>query len=266
MTFFEHDGDRYYYFDAGAGTPILLLHGFGNTGRAWTPQVVELRRLGHRVIVPDLLGHGASGPVKQVLTAREQAKAIVALLQFLGLESAVLIGLSLGGMIALEVAADYPDAVDKLIVAGTFRTMATLPRQKMLNAWITAIDQPEGCVKRFTSSWTELVGQAFANSPAGLAWYQAWHAQAALQAPRDHIHWCEGMKFYDVSQRLDQITAPTLVLAGEADTMSPLGDAQEISAAIKSAELAVVPGSGHVFNLSCAAEFNRRITEFLRIR
>jgi 3-oxoadipate enol-lactonase len=266
MTFFEHDGDRYYYFDAGAGTPILLLHGLSNTGRAWTPQVVELMRLGHRVIVPDLLGHGASGPVKRVLTAREQAKAMVALLQFLGLESAAFIGLSLGGMIALEIAADYPQAVDKLIVAATFRSMATLPRQKMLNTWIEAISQPEGCVKRFKSSWVDLVGQAFADSPAGLAWYQAWHAQAAMQAPRNHIHWCEGMKFYDITQRLDQITAPTLVLAGENDAMSPLGEAQEISDAIKSAELAVVPGSGHVFNLSCAAEFNRRITEFLRAR
>jgi len=266
MTFFEHDNDRYYYFDAGAGTPIVLLHGFGNTGRAWTQQVVELKRLGHRVIVPDLLGHGASGPVRRVMTAREQGKAIAALLQFLGLESAAFIGLSLGGMIALEIAADYPKAVDKLIVAATFRTMATLPRQRMLNAWIEAISQPDGCVKRFKSNWAELVGNAFADSPAGLAWYQAWHAQAALQEPRNHIHWCEGMKFYDISQRLGQITAPTLILAGETDAMSPLDESQALSDAINSAERVVVAGGGHVINVSCAAEFNRHTVHFLRAK
>ena len=264
MAFFDHSEDRYYYFDAGAGTPIVLLHGLGNTGRVWAPQVVDMLRLGHRVIIPDLLGHGASANVGRVFTAHEQAQAIVALLEFLGLESAFFIGLSLGGMVALEVAAQYPDAVDKLVVAGTFKTIATPHRQQMLDSWIEALTQPDGCLKRFKSSWTDLVGQAFADTSAGMMCYQAWHAQAAAQDARNPVNWCEGMKRYDVGPRLGLITAPTLVLAGEADPMSSVAEAQAIGDLIPSAKVEVVAGEGHVFNVPCAAEFNRLVTDFLQ--
>lgn len=264
MAFFDHCGDRYYYFDAGAGAPVLLLHGLSNTGRAWTPQVAEMVRLGHRVIVPDLLGHGASGPLERPFTAYEQGQATLALLEFLGLESAAFIGLSLGGMVALEVATMSPKAVDKLLVAGTFRTMVTPNRQQMLNVWIEALRQSDGCLKRFKSSWTDLVGKAFADTPLGTAWYQAWHAQAAIQDPRNQINWCEGMKVYDVGQKLGLVTAPTLVLAGAEDPVSPISESQGIAAQIRSAVVDVVPGGGHVFNISSAHEFNRRTNDFLR--
>jgi 3-oxoadipate enol-lactonase len=263
MAFFNHCGDRYYYFDAGAGAPVVLLHGLGNTGRAWTPQVAEMVRLGHRVIALDLLGHGASGPVDRAFTAYDQGRVTLALLEFLGLESAAFVGLSLGGMVALEVAIMSPEAVDKLIVAGTFRTMATPNRQHMLNAWIETLRQPDGCLKRFRSSWIDLVGKVFADSPLGMAWYQAWHAQAATQDSRNAINWCEGMKRYDVSLKLGFITAPTLVLTGAEDPMSPASEAQGIADRIRSAAVDVVPGGGHVFNVSSAHEFNRRIHAFL---
>lgn len=264
MAFFDHSEDRYYYFDAGAGTPIVLLHGLGNTGRVWAPQVVDMLRLGHRVIIPDLLGHGASSNVGRVFTAHEQAQAIVALLEFLGLESAIFIGLSLGGMVALEVATHYPDAVDKLVVAGTFKTMATPHRQHMLDNWIEALTQPYGCLKRFKSSWTDLVGNTFAGTSAGLMCYQAWHAQAAAQDARNTINWCEGMKRYDAGPKLGLITIPTLVLAGEADPMSSVAEAHEIAYQITSAAVKVVAGEGHVFNVPCDGEFNRLVTDFLQ--
>lgn len=264
MAFFDHYGDRYYYFDAGAGAPVLLLHGLSNTGRAWAPQVAEMVSLGYRVIIPDLLGHGASGPVERTFTAYEQGQAILALLEFLGLESAVFVGLSLGGMVALEVATTLPKAVDKLIVAGTFGTMATPNRQEMLNIWIEILRQPDGCLQRFKSSWVGLVGEAFADSPLGMACYQTWHAQAALQDSRNQINWCEGMKVYDVGQKLPLVTAPTLVLAGAEDPMSPLTESQGIAHQIRSAVVDVVPGGGHVFNVSSAHEFNRRANDFLR--
>ena len=264
MAFFDHGGDRYYYFDAGAGVPVLLLHGLSNTGRAWAPQVVEMLRLGHRVIVPDLLGHGASGPVKRTFTAYEQGQATLALLEFLGLESAAFVGLSLGGMVALEVAAMSPDAVDKLVVAGTFRTMATPNRQQMLDTWIEALQQSDGCLKRFKSSWIDLVGSVFADSSLGMTWYQAWHAQAATQDADNLINWCEGMKSYDLGQKLRLITAPTLVLAGATDPISPISEAQGVADQIRSAMVDVVPGGGHVFNVSSANEFSHRTNDFLQ--
>jgi 3-oxoadipate enol-lactonase len=103
MAFFDHIGDRYYYFDAGAGAPVLLLDGL---------------------------------------------------------------------------------------------------------TWIKALRQSDGCLKRFKSSWIDLVGNVFADFPLGMAWYQAWHAQAAMQDSYDVINWCEGMKRYDMGKKLGFITAP----------------------------------------------------------
>lgn len=263
MAFFEHTGDRYYYFDAGAGTPVVLLHGLANTGRAWGPQASALVQQGYRVIIPDLLGHGASGPVARVFTAREQAVAIIALLQHLELESASFAGLSLGGMVALEIATQHPRTVDKLVVAGTFKTMATLPRQRLLNSWIEVLLQPDGCLTRFETSWSDLVGVDFAQSPQGLMYYQAWQAHAAIQAPRGLVQWCEGMKFYDAGPSLNAITAPTLVLAGASDPLSSRAEAQDITDLTPGASMAVVPGGGHVFNVSSAEAFNQHLIEFL---
>ncbi len=174
MAFFTQGPHRHYYYDAGAGSPVLLLHGLGNSGRAWMPQVSALLGLGHRVIVPDLLGHGASSQAPEGITAHAQALQMLALLDHLGLESTHVIGLSLGGMVALEMACHAPHAVQKLIVAGTFAHMNDRHRQATLSDWADGLRQTDGCSKRFKSTWPALVGAEFAASSRGQRLYQAW--------------------------------------------------------------------------------------------
>ncbi|MDF0732065.1 alpha/beta hydrolase [Pseudomonas entomophila] len=264
MAFFEHGRNRYYYFDAGAGTPVVLLHGLGNSGRAWSDQVAALLRLEHRVIVPDLLGHGASSDAPASISARGQALGILALLDHLGLESAQLVGLSLGGMVALELACEVPAAVESLAVAGTFLTMKAPHRAQMLDEWIDALAQPDGCLKRFKATWPALVGESFAASPQGQRLYQAWHAQAATQGAQNQINWCQGMKHYDLSERLQRIDAPTLVLACEHDRMSPVAEADEIARRIARCRRVTLTGEGHVFNVPHALAFNYELAFFLQ--
>lgn len=264
MAFFEHGRNRYYYYDAGSGRPVLLLHGLSNSGRAWQDQVTALLQLGHRVIVPDLLGHGVSSDAPAGITPHGQALELLALLEHLGLQSTHLIGLSLGGMIAMELAIQAPGVVEKLIVAGTFTTMKTADRTDMLSEWVETLGQDDGCVKRFETTWPSLVSEAFAASPQGQSTYQAWHAQASAQSASNQIHWCEGMKQYDLSEQLQRIQAPTLVLAGEHDLFSPLSEAEDIAQRIGHAHLATLSGDGHVFNVSNAPAFNRALSDFLR--
>ncbi|MGE8399235.1 MAG: alpha/beta fold hydrolase, partial [Burkholderiales bacterium] len=174
MAFFIHGQHRHYYHDTGSGSPVLLLHGFANSGRAWMPQLSALLGLGHRVIVPDLLGHGASSDAPEGITAHAQALEILALLDHLGLDSVQLVGLSLGGMVALEMACHAPHAVEKLIVAGTFASMNTAHRKGLLSEWAAALGKQDGCLKHFKSSWPALVGADFAASPRGQRLYLAW--------------------------------------------------------------------------------------------
>jgi 3-oxoadipate enol-lactonase len=266
MAFFTHGQHRHYYYDAGAGSPVLLLHGLGNSGRAWIPQVGALLGLGHRVIVSDLLGHGASSEAPEGITAHTQALEMLALLDHLGLDSTHLIGLSLGGMVALEMACHAPQAVQKLVVAGTFVNMNTAHRQGMLDDWAAGLQQTDGCLKRFKSTWPALVGADFAGSARGQRLYQAWHAQAAQLSAQDQIRWCNGMKHFDVSNQLPLIQAATLVLAAERDCISPRSEAEEISHRIAHARQVTLAGDGHVFNIPHAHAFNQAIGAFLQER
>lgn len=264
MAFFTHERHRHYYFDSGAGSPVLLLHGLGNSGRAWMPQVNALLSLGHRVIVPDLLGHGASSQAPEGITAHTQALQMLALLDHLGLACTHLIGLSLGGMVALEMACLAPQAVQKLVVAGSFFSMSTAHRQATLDEWVCGLQRTDGCLKRFESTWPALVGAGFAASARGQRLYQAWHAQAAQLSAASQIHWCTGMKQFDIGQGLALVQAPTLVLAASGDLISPLSEAEEITRRIANARQLTLPGDGHVFNIAHAQAFNQAISEFLQ--
>ncbi|WP_280043942.1 alpha/beta fold hydrolase [Pseudomonas sp. Hg5Tf] len=264
MAFFVHGQHRHYYYDSGSGSPVLLLHGLGNSGRAWIPQVSALLALGHRVIVPDLLGHGASSDAPDGITPHLQALEMLALQEHLGLDSIQLIGLSLGGMVALEMACHTPEAVEKLIVAGTFASMSSSHRQRLLSEWATTLELHNGCLKHFKSSWPALVGADFSASPRGQRLYQAWHAQAALLKAHNQIRWCKGMKQYDLSAKLQQIQAPTLVLATERDAISPWSEAEDIYTNIECARLVTIAGEGHVFNVPHAHAFNEATSAFLQ--
>jgi 3-oxoadipate enol-lactonase len=96
------------YEDVGAGRPVVLLHGFTNFGLSWSPQLSPLVHSGYRVIVADLRGHGASSAAEKPSTVADLAADIGALLDRLDISDAGICGLSLGGMIALQLAIDRP--------------------------------------------------------------------------------------------------------------------------------------------------------------
>jgi 3-oxoadipate enol-lactonase len=96
------------YEDVGAGRPVVLLHGFTNFGLSWSPQLSPLVHSGYRVIVPDLRGHGASSAAEKPSAVADLAADIGALLDRLDISDAGICGLSLGGMIALQLAIDRP--------------------------------------------------------------------------------------------------------------------------------------------------------------
>jgi 3-oxoadipate enol-lactonase len=105
-----------HYEDVGAGRPILLIHGFTNYGLSWAHQLAALVHSGYRVILPDLYGQGASSPAAALCTVSDLAADMVGLLDHLGAGSVVLCGLSLGGMVALQMAIDQPNRVASIIL------------------------------------------------------------------------------------------------------------------------------------------------------
>lgn len=263
MSFFFHDQQEYYYADFGQGDPVVLLHGLGNTGRAWLQQVPALLAAGYRVIVPDLAGHGTSAGLQAPFSPAMQAKAIIRLLEHLGLDCADIVGLSLGGMVALELTIAAPEVVNRLVVAGTFYRLDTPNDRDMLDDWCQALTQPHGCLKRFEATWPLLVGEHFMETAQGLAAYQAWHAQAAKDNHSNHLHWCAGLRGYNVEAELASIRRPSLVIYADQDRISPRRISRQIAAMIPNSECVGIANDGHVFNVSASDEFNRTLVGFL---
>ena len=96
------------YDDSGSGLPVVLLHGFPLSRRMWQPQIDGLSQAGCRVICPDLPGFGASPPQRGMVSMDAYADAVIALLDKLKIEQAVVGGMSMGGYVLLNLVERYP--------------------------------------------------------------------------------------------------------------------------------------------------------------
>src|SRR5262245_10652847 len=116
---------RLYFTEQGAGPPLLLVHGLMMTGDMFA-QVIDQFATNHRVIVPDLRGHGRSRALPPPYTARRLAADLVGTLQQLGITSTAVLGYSQGGAIAQQFALDWPERCNRLVLACTYAfNMAT---------------------------------------------------------------------------------------------------------------------------------------------
>src|SRR5690348_13984264 len=136
------------YEDLGTGRPVLLIHGFTNYGLAWAPQLAPLVHAGYRVILPDLHGHGASAPATSLCTVADLAADMVALLDHLAIGCAALCGLSLGGMIALQLTIERPDRVAAAVVANSRSWFVGPEMRAIVDGWTALLLQEDGARKR----------------------------------------------------------------------------------------------------------------------
>ena len=254
----DHLGGTIAWREAGVGRPVLFLHGLGGSRLAWEPQLEGLSDR-CRCIAWDVPGYGASAPLP-VMTFPAIAGAVVRLLDELALDRIDLVGLSFGGQQALHVALDHPDRVRRLVLAdtsarfgadGTDAEAWMRLRLDPLDAGVTPAEMAATVLDsitgpRFAGRERDRLIHAFAQIPsAGL--------RAAVTCLPSH----------EVTDRLGQITAPTLVIVGELDEETPLSYAQTLAAGIPDARLDVIPGAAHLTPTEAPAEFNDLVATFL---
>jgi len=134
MHFTTFDGTTLSYVTIGKREqpPLLLIHGLGCDHLMWEPQLNHYYALGLFVIAPDVRGHGLSSPVT-TFRVHDCARDVVILLDHLGIERAHLAGVSMGGLIVQQVACDFPERVDRLVIADSYSEVRT-PTEK-LGGW-----------------------------------------------------------------------------------------------------------------------------------
>jgi 3-oxoadipate enol-lactonase len=235
----------------------LLIHGFTNYGLAWAPQLAALVHAGYRVILPDLHGHGASAPATSLYTIADLAADMVALLDHLGVGSAALCGLSLGGMVALQLTVERPDRAAATVVANSRSSFVGTEIKAMVDGWIALLLQDDGPLKRLRATWPMLVNERFRNSPPGNAVFEAW-ARVLTHVPGSSLcHVARGMNRFDLRGSLGGIRAPVLVISGEHDRLFSPDHGRDIRSEIAGSKFAVISGAGHLSNLDSPDQFNR---------
>ena len=266
MAYYENSGHLNYFIEFGSGRPVVLLHGISNSGRAWGPQIAPLVAAGFRAIIPDHAGHGASGRVDRPFGVDDIARDVLALLDHLSVETADLVGLSLGGMVALHIALNRPDRIRRLAVANSFDTTATDEFRAMAQSWASIFRGEDGPVTRLERSWPMLVNEPFQTSEEGMRTYQVWHGIAATADGPSLAYVSEGIIGFDVTDRLASMSRPVLFIAGGKDRMSVPVISQRMAASAPQSRYAELTDAAHISNVDSSDAFNRTLIPFLSER
>ncbi len=250
------------YDDHGDGQPVVLLHGFPHDRTLWTAQRVALAPQA-RCIVPDIRGFGHSsthGPYSM----DQYADDVVALLDYLGIERAVVCGLSMGGYIAMAMWRRHPDRVKALVFCDT-RAGADTDDAKQRRDELAVMVKHGGTRVITDAQITGMVGattrerrpEVMAALRAIMGRQSAAGVIGALQALRDRP---------DSRETLRSISVPSLVIVGEDDVLTPIKEARAIAEALPSAarvRLEIIASAGHVPCLERPAATTHALSDFL---
>jgi pimeloyl-ACP methyl ester carboxylesterase len=244
--------------ERGSGPALVLIHGHPFSRRMWAGQLASLSNT-FRVVAPDLPGYGESPARGATITPRGLADAVVESMDALRIERAAIAGLSLGGLVAMELGLGYPDRVAGLVLTATTAapltpeeadmrrsTAASLERDGMLDHALEMTGRLFGpAARRDPDVVLPILETMLRTSPAGAA--------AALRgrAERPQYH-----------ELLRDLSVPALVLAGDADFFSTEEITAQLVAALPDPEVVILPGIGHMPNLEAPDVFDRAVRTF----
>jgi 3-oxoadipate enol-lactonase len=249
---------HYLEYHPGGAQTVLLLHGLGATGASWEFQFQPLVDAGFHILAPDTRGFGASSYPGKTSVA-EMAGDMAALLERLGVPSCHVVGISMGGTLALQLAVDHPGLVKKLVLVNTFASL----RPKKISVWLYFI-------LRFTLVHTlGLPAQAQAVAKRIFPKAEQEELRLALisqilQAdPRGYRATMRALGLFDIRRKLSEIRASTLVITSGSDTTVPPKTQKVLSDKIPQALTKLIPDAGHAVIVEKPHIFNQILLDFL---
>ena len=236
---------------------VVLINSLGTDLRLWEPQMDELTRH-FRVIRYDCRGHGESDVPREPTTLDRLGADLIALLDCLNIERAHLCGISLGGFTALWLAAYHRERVGRCVFANA---AARLGSEQSWDERIRAVEAgglaaiSETVVGRF-------LGAAFRAAHPDVTRHLIDMVEATPAA--GYIAACAALREADLHNVISRIRAPSLIIGGELDQSTPVGQSEELNTLISDSKLVVLPGAAHLTNVEQAEKFTPIVTTFLR--
>jgi len=248
--FAEVKGVRMRYFVGGEGPPLLLVHGLGGAASNWT-ELTPLLSARHRLLVPDLPGHGGSTALPAVSGLEPFADRVALVAEQEGMLPAPVVGHSLGGMVVLRLALRRPDDVQAVVLAAAAGLSIGNVWGRQLLSIFTSV-RPGRLAGRYRS-WVArspllrrvVFGVVSVADPVGLTDEAVEGFLAAHLLHTDVDSAWQALRVDDPRQELEAVRCPVLVLWGAEDEQLPLDDAFEYTRRLR-ARLRVIPGCGHL--------------------
>lgn len=261
------------FVEAGTGDPVILLHGLGATKASFLPTVFALAQR-HRVIAPDLLGHGDTAKPYVRYDAETFGTFTLDLMDALGIDRAHLIGNSMGGRISLEVAMRAPDRVRSVTLfcpaVAFIKRREFVPIVKMLRPELGLVPHrlPHRLVvrsvrmmfsrpERLPHSWYEAGADEF------LRVFRMPRGRAALYASMRNIYLDEPMGDRGFWVRLERLDRPAMFIWGDRDRLVPAGFSRHVSRVLPEARNVVLEDCGHVPQFEHPEETHAMVREFI---
>ncbi|MFS0920552.1 alpha/beta fold hydrolase [Brevibacillus sp. 179-C 1.1 NHS] len=259
--FLDANGARFYYEVEGEGEPLLLIHGFNLDTRLWDAQMQEFAQA-YKVVRFDIRGFGKTLATEVPFTLYDDVKAV---LQGLGIEKAHVAGLSFGGMVALEFALAYPQMVNSLILVSS--GLFGHPRSEQRLQDVERFNQV--CQTGTTEEALEMTTQMWFDGPGQPVNVLAAEARNRFIEINRHAFSLPefGAGFEALSpspiERLEEIKARTLVIAGTRDYPDFIQIADVLTERIAGAHKVILPDSAHIPPMDQPEVFNKLVLEFL---
>ena len=254
------DGQIYYEFhnpSDRSGPGVLFLHGLGSCSEDWGLQIPIVSER-YWVLTLDIPGHGRSSQPAGWPSIKDMALQIASVVKEQAEFPVHVVGLSLGGAVAMQLALVHPEVVRSLILVNTFARLHTgssgffrklvriafvvLGRMDRVGRWVAAglFPGPDQELLRLAAA------ERIASNPRGAYLRAIWAATR-----------------FDIRDRLNEINIPTLVVAGELDTTVSMDAKKELAGHIPGAQIVIIPDSGHATPIDAAEAFNQTLLDFL---
>jgi 3-oxoadipate enol-lactonase len=253
MPVLTANGETIHYIKEGSGPVVVLIHSLGASAQVWREQIAALKA-SHAVVAFDCRGHGQSSANGEVSMATA-ALDLKAVLDHLGIARCHLVGLSMGGPIALMFNARWPGVAQSLVLADSFVKPGegSAERVAATKEAIAYISMQE--------YGTQYAAQRL-HPTTSLDIQDELAAEVAKVSPKAYNETMASALLGDFSDALAAVEVPTLVLVGEDDDVTPRSISEEIAGAIEGAQLTVIANAGHLSNLDNPMAFNAALVAF----
>lgn len=260
MPYADNHGVKVFYDTYGEGTPLVFLHPWTTNGYIWYYQVFPFA-LTNKVIVIDHRGHGRSDKPREGYAIQQHAQDVAAVMDAAKADRAVMVGNSIGGMMVMQFALDYPQRV----IANVIQSSGTGLGKEMPK------EAAEGFRQNYEATFSALLEGAVSaktrHERSEILDVMKAHFMVQSNFPKHVFDSAladpNGVFNWDISDRLKEIRQPTIVLAGEEDQATPVAANKFLADNIPGAKLKLVKDVGHFYQLEKPADFNATLREFL---